>query len=123
MSLGLDVVFHDAALVGRQTVPDQDRLLAAQFTPQTFDEGNQAIGIIAAGAGLKEQAAGASIPSISECGRNRELLPIEGVNQDGRFSFRSPGSANGRTFGDPTLVLEEDPCFPAASVFFTAGHF
>src|SRR5206468_3799317 len=122
MLLAAQIIRHDPALVSRQAIPDQDHFLTPHFPAEIFEKSNEAVGVVTAWPSLKEHSAAASIPAISDRRTNRELLPIKGMNQDGRFPFWRPGTADGGTFRDPALVLEEDPCFPAASVFFTAGH-
>ena len=122
MSLAVQVIGHDPALVSRQAIPDQYDFLTPHFTSEVFEKSNETIGVVATWPSLKEHLAAAAIPAISDCRTNRELLPIKGVNQDGLFPFWRSGTADGGTFRDAALVLEEDPCFPAASVFFTAGH-
>src|SRR5712692_665538 len=110
MSLAEQIIRHDPALVSRQAIPDQDHFLTPYFTPEVFEKSNETIGVVATRPSLKEHSAAAAIPAISDRRTNRELLPIKGVNQDGCFPFWRPGPADGGTFRDAALVLEEDPC-------------
>ena len=94
MALAMQIVRHDPALVGRQAIPDQYQSLAPQFTPEVFEKRNKTIGVVATRPSLKEQPAATPIPAIANRRTNRELLPVEGVNQDGRFPFGRPTAAD-----------------------------
>src|SRR5438034_1005997 len=52
----------------------------------------------------------------------RELRPVEGMDQDGGLPARGPCAADGRPLRDAALVLEDDPGPATPSVFFTAGQ-
>ena len=71
MTLAIQVVAHDPALVSRQTIPDESGFLAAQFPAQIVEEADQAVGIVAAWPSLKEHAATAPIAAIANRGANR----------------------------------------------------
>src|SRR6266404_32123 len=120
--LASQVRLHDAALVSGQAVPDQGGLLAAQMPTQVAPEGDQALGVVAVGASLEIKTSAPVVPAVGQGGTKRELLPVEGVNQDRCLAARRPGATNGRALGDAALILEDDPGFAAPSVFFTAGH-
>lgn len=122
MSLAAQIFGHEAALVRRQTVPDESRFLSAEVAFEILKEQNQAFRGITAGAGLKVQTATPSVRAETQRGTDRKRFPGEGMDQDGRFSSRRPGPPDRGPLGNPAFVLEENPGFPAPSVFFTAGH-
>jgi len=94
----------------------------AQMAFEFVEEGNETFRVVAALPGLEEQAAAAAVPTVADRRADGHLLPVESMDQDRRFTFRGPGSADRGTLGNAAFVLEEDPGFPAASVFFTAGQ-
>jgi hypothetical protein len=65
ISLAVQVIRHDAALVSRQAIPDQYDFLTTHSTPEGFEKTNETVRIVVSGPSLKEHAAAASIPSIS----------------------------------------------------------
>lgn len=122
MSLTAQIFVHEAALVRRQTVPNQSRLLAAEVAFEILEERDQAFRGITAGTRLKIQPAAPSVPAETQGGTDRKRFPGERMDQDGRFSSRRPGPPDRGPLGDAAFILEENPGFPAPSVFFTAGH-
>ena len=82
-----------------------------------LQEGNQFFGVVAVGRGLEEQATPLAIPSVDERRADRHLVPVEGMNQDGRFAPGCPGPADRRALGDAAFVLEGDPG-PQTAGFF-----
>src|ERR1017187_4203538 len=86
-----------------------DGFLTAHVPLEVVEEGNQTFGVVAALAGLEEQAAAASVPAVADRRADRHLRPVESMNQDRCFALRSPGSADGGTLRDAAFVLEEDP--------------
>ena len=121
-SLTAQIFVHEAALVRRQTVPHQSRFLSAEVTFEILEERDQAFRGITAGASLKVQTATPSVPAETQRATDRKRLPGERMDQDRRFSSRRPGPPDRGPLGDAAFVLEENPGFPAPSVFFTAGH-
>ena len=121
-ALAAQVLGHRTALVRRQPIPDQDGLLATQVAFEILEEGDQAFRVVAPGASLKVQTATPPVPAEAQRGTDRKRLPIEGMDQDRRLSSGRPRPPHRGPLGDPAFVLEENPSFPAPSVFFTAGH-
>lgn len=122
-SLMSQVFHHDAALVRRQAIPDRNGFPAAQVAFEILEERDQAFRVVAAGASLKVQTATPPVPAEAQRGTNRKRFPIESMDQDRSLSAGRPGPPHRGPLGDAAFVLGENPGFPAASVFFTAGHF
>ena len=122
MALLMQVLLHGPALVGGQAIPDQGGLLAAQVTAQVAEEGDQAFGVVAAGAGLEIQAGALSVPAVGQHGTQGEVLPVAGMNQNRSFAAGRPSAPDRGALRDAALVLEEDPGLAAPGVFFTAGQ-
>jgi len=121
-SLPAQVFAHEAALVRRQTIPDQNGFLSAQVASKIAEEQDQAFRVVAAGASLKVQTATAAVPAEAQRGTNRKRFPSESMDQDRRLSSGRPGSPHRGQLGDTAFVFEENPGFPTPSVFFTTGH-
>jgi hypothetical protein len=116
------VGLHLATLVGRQPVPHENGLLAAEVSLEVSEKPDEALGVVAARTGLKEQPRAAAVVAVGDGRGDRQLRPIERVNQDGRFPSGCPGPADRRALRDSAFVLKADPRLPAASVFFTSGQ-
>ena len=121
-TLTVQIFDHDAALVRRQTIPNQNGFPAAQVAFEILEERDQAFRIITAGASLKVQTATPPVPAEAQRGTDRKRFPIESMDQDRSLSSGRPGPPHRGPLGDAAFVLEENPGFPAPSVFFTAGH-
>ena len=121
-TLKAQVFDHEAALVRRQAIPNQNGFLAAQVAFEIPEERDQAFRVVAAGASLKVQTATPSVPAEAQRGTDRKRFPIESMDQDRSLSAGRPGPPHRGPLGDPAFVLEENPGFSAPSVFFTAGH-
>jgi|GEM_PF-2093275 len=121
-TLTVQIFDHDAALVRRQAIPNQNGFTAAQVAFEILEERDQAFRIITAGASLKVQTATPPVPAEAQRGTDRKRFPIESMDQDRSLSSGRPGPPHRGPLGDAAFVLEENPGFPAPSVFFTAGH-
>ena len=121
-TLTVQIFDHDAALVRRQAIPNQNGFPAAQVAFEILEERDQAFRVIAAGASLKVQTATPPVPAEAQRGTDRKRFPIESLDQDRSLSSGRPGPPHRGPLGDATFVLEENPGLPAPSVFFTAGH-
>ena len=121
-TLTVQIFDHDAALVRRQAIPNQNGFPAAQVAFEILEERYQAFRVITAGASLKVQTATPPVPAEAQRGTDRKRFPIESMDQDRSLSSGRPGPPHRGPLGDAAFVLEENPGFPAPSVFFTAGH-
>ncbi len=122
-TLAAQVLDHQAALVRRQAITDKNGFLAAQVAFEIPEERDQAFRVITSGASLKIQTTTPPVPAEAQRGTDRKRFPIESMDQDRSLSSGRPGPPHRGPLGDAAFVLEENPGFPAASVFFTAGHF
>jgi hypothetical protein len=89
------VALHDPTPVCGQPVPDQNHFLATQGLFEILQEGHQALRVVAAWTGSKEQTRALTVPAIAYGRADRDLGPIEGMNQDRRLAFRGPRSSDG----------------------------
>lgn len=121
-TLAAQVLDHQAALVRRQAIPDKNSFLAAQVAFEIPEERDQAFRVITSGASLKIQTTTPPVPAEAQRGTDRKRFPIERMDQDRSLSSGRPGPPHRGPLGDAAFVLEENPGFPAPSVFFTAGH-
>lgn len=121
-TLTVQIFDHDAALMRRQAIPNQNGFPAAQVAFEILEERDQAFRVVAAGASLKVQTATPPVPAEAQRGTDRKRFPIESMDQDRSLSSGRPGPPHRGPLGDAAFVLEENPGFPAPSVFFTAGH-
>lgn len=103
-----------AALVGGQTVPDEDDGLTPEVALEVLVEGDQPGAIVAARQGLEVEAAPRAVPAKGQRRGDGESGPVEGVGQDGRLAPRGPRAPDGGPLGDPPFVLEDDPGPPAS---------
>ena len=94
----------------------------AKLRPKFGQKTDQLFPIIAAGFHLEPQPRAPPIPAGGQCRAQRELLPVEGMNQHGRFPTRRPSAPDGRSLGKPAFVFKANPGVAPARVFFTAGH-
>jgi len=122
VALGESVLLHSPALVRGEPVPHRNGFLSPESPLEILQESDQAVGVVGALAGLEEEAAATAVPAIAKGGANRYLRPVEGMDQDRRFTFGCPSAADGGTLRDAAFVLEEDPGSLAASFFFTSGQ-
>lgn len=121
-SLSTQVFDHEAALMRRQAIPDEHGLLSAQMAFEIAEERDQAFRIETTGARLKVQTTTASIPAEAQRGTDRKRFPRERMDQDRCLPSGRPGPSHRGQVGDAAFVFEENPGFPAPSVFFTTGH-
>ena len=113
---------HLLALMPRQPIPNENVLSSAKLSLQIFEEGNQAVLVVAVRLGLKEKPTALAVPSIRERCRDRHLLPIEGMDQDRRFAFGRPCTADGGPLRDAAFILEDDPAAEFSRFFFTTAQ-
>lgn len=111
--IGLDVT----AAMRRQPVPQQKRLPPSEMTfqgPQVVED----LWLLDR-AGVKSQAK--SNPTSRrrgyQTGDGRQPLPVEGHDQDRRFSLRPPGTPHGRTLGKAAFV-QKNQQGPRVARFF-----
>jgi len=88
------VLLHHLTLVRRQPVPHQDGLLPAQVPSEILKESDQAFRVIAPLPGLEKQSATTPVPAKAQSCAHRNRRPVEGMDQDGGFSFRRPGPSD-----------------------------
>lgn len=86
------VLLHHLTLVRRQPIPHQDGLLTAQVSSEILKKNDQAFRVIAPLPGLEKQSATTPVPAKAQGGTNRNRRPVEGMDQDGGFPFRRPGT-------------------------------
>ena len=113
---------HVRAFVRGHSVPDHKARLSSTLSLQMVQEGYQFFSVVVVGRGLEEHATPRAIPSVGERCADRHLVPVEGMNQDGRFAPGCPGPADRRALRDAAFVLEGDPGPQTAGFFFTAGQ-
>ena len=121
-ALSAQVRLHGSALVRGQAIPDQDDSSMAKLPLQVVEELDEGHIVVTARPRLEAQTAALEVPPERHGDGDGELLPIEGVDQDGRLAAGCPRAADRRPLGDAALVLEDDPGAAPASVFFTAGQ-
>jgi hypothetical protein len=121
-ALRAQVRVHRPTLVRRQAIPDQDDSATPELALQVVQKLDQGHIVVTARARLKEETAAAEIPPERQGQGDGQLLPIEGVDQDGGGAARRPRAADRGSLGDAALVLEDDPGPSTPSVFFTAGQ-
>jgi hypothetical protein len=122
MPLTRQVPLHLMALVRRQAVPDQGDAPPADVALEVLQEADERGPVVTAGPGLEEELTAATVPPECQGRGDGQFLPVERVDQDGGFAPRCPGAPDRGALRDPTLVLEDEPGAPAASVFFTVGQ-
>jgi len=122
MPLTGQVRLHLVARVRREAVPEQGDAAPTEVALEVRQEADEGRRMVTPGLGLEEEQTAAPVPPERQGRGDREFLPVERVDQDGGFPARRPGAADRRALGDPTLVLEDEPGLPAASVFFTMGQ-
>lgn len=121
-ALRAQVRLHGGTPMRRQAIPDQDDSPPAKFPRQVVEELDEGHVVVTARSRLDAQAAAPEIPPKRHGDGDGELLPIEGVDQDGGFAAGRPRAADRGPLRDAALVLEDDPGAAAPSVFFTAGQ-
>jgi hypothetical protein len=87
---------HLAALVRRQAVPDQRDAAPADVALEVRQEANEGGPVVTPGPGLEEELTAATVPPERQGQSDRELLPVEGVDQDGGLAARRPGASDRR---------------------------
>ncbi len=122
VALAPQVGGHDAALVRRQAVPDQDDAVPMNVALEILQKVDEGDVVVAPRLRLEEQATAAAVPPEGQRQRDGEFRPVEGVDQDRRFAARRPGAADWWALRDSALILKDDPGPLAPSVFFTAGQ-
>ena len=121
-ALSAQVRVHRSTLMRGQAIPDQRDSPTAKLAlevVQEFDEGHV---VVTARSRLEEEPTATEVPPERQGHGDGELLPIEGVDQDGGFAAWRPRAADWRPLRDAALVLEDDPGAAPPSVFFTAGQ-
>ena len=121
-TLRAQVRLHGCTLMRREAIPDQDDSSMAKLPLQVGEEFHEGHIVVTARSRLEAQTAAPEVPPKRHGDGDGELLPIEGVDQDGRLAAGRPRAADWRPLGDTALVLEDDPGAAPASVFFTAGQ-
>jgi hypothetical protein len=121
-TLRAHVRLHRPTLVRRQSIPDQDDAATSELSLQVVQEFDEGHIVVTARARLKEKTTAAEIPPERQGQGDGQLLPVEGVDQDGGGAARRPRAADRGPLRDAALVLEDDPGPSTPSVFFTAGQ-
>lgn len=122
-ALTVQVAEHTAALVGAQSIPDQDDAATPEMPFERANERDEHRVGVTAGVRLKEEATAPAVPAKGQCARDGESVPMTaGVGQDRRFAARGPGAADDRLLGDATFVFEDEPRVLTRGVFFRRGH-
>lgn len=120
--MGAQVGLHGAALMRRQAIPDQDGAAPTPFPLQVVQEFDERHVVVTVRSRLEEERTAPEVPPKPYGHGDGELLPIESVDQHGRFASGRPRAADRGALRDAALVLEDDPGAAAPSVFFTAGQ-
>ena len=116
-ALSVQVRLHGGTLMRRQAIPDEDDSPMAKLplqVVQKFDEGHV---VVTTRSRLEAQTAATEVPAERHGDGDGQLLPVEGVDQDGGFAAGRPRAADRWPLRDAALVLEDDPGAAAASVF------
>jgi len=121
-ALSAHVRLHGGTPMRWQAIPDQDDSPLAKLPLQVGEELDEGHVVVTARSRLEAQTAALEVPPERHGDGDGELLPVEGVDQDGRLAAGRPRAADRRPLGDAALVLEDDPGAAPASVFFTAGQ-
>ena len=103
----------------RQPIPEKDEIAHAGLLHELFQEADQLLVVVAAADNTEKKTAALPIPPVSDNGANRELFPVERMNNYRGLSARSPGSSYRRLLRNATFIEEYYPCPPDFGVFFT----
>src|SRR5437660_832159 len=116
------VLRHQLAPMGGQTVPEQDHLLAPEVPTELADELDQRVLVVGAILGLEVEPGAGAVPAVGEGGGHRDPLPVEGMAEDRGLAPGCPGAPDHRRQRGPAFVLEDDPGLLPAGEFFISGH-
>ena len=115
--MSIQEAHYDPALVQREAVPNQDRFGSLEVPLEIPQKCDQTFRIVGTGARLAEEEAAPAIPAVVKRRADREIGPVEGVNQDRDFADGCRGSRDRGALRYSAFVLEDDPRSSAASVF------
>src|ERR1700746_1795498 len=73
VGLAAEIFGHVGAAMSRQSVPDEDNPATAEVPSQFVEKGNEALGVVAVGLDLKEQAAALAVEPVAQHRRGRHL--------------------------------------------------
>jgi hypothetical protein len=114
---------HVAAAMRGQAIPDENHRVSAHESFELAEKADQAGGVVTPLASAGEQARLGAVPPESQRGGHRGLIPVIAARaQNRRHAARRPRRPDRGLLGESGFVLEEDPGFPAPSVFFTSGQ-
>ena len=116
------VRLHQPALVRGEPVPDQEAGAGAQLALQRLEKPDQALRVVAIRFELKEQPTAPAVPAVSERGGGGHSFPVEGMDENGRFTLRGPSPTNDRALGEAAFVYEDEPATLAPGFFLSPGH-
>ena len=106
----------------RQPIPKKDELAHAGLLHELFQEADQFLVVVVASDNAEEETTAFPVPPVCDHGADRELLPVERMNNDRGLSSRSPGPSYRRLLRDATFIEEYYPCAPDFGVFFTSAQ-
>src|SRR5574341_1545912 len=89
-ALSAQVRLHGRTLMRRQAIPDQHDASTAKLALQVGEELDEGDIVVTARSRLEAQAAALEVPPERHGNGDGELLPIEGVDQDGRLAAGCP---------------------------------
>jgi hypothetical protein len=121
-ALRAQVGVHGITLMRRQAVPDQDDSPPAELPLEVDQEVDEGEVVVTARSRLEEEPTAPEVPPESHGDGDRELRPVEGVDQDRGFAAGGPGAPDRRPLRDAAFVLEDDPGVAPPSVFFSVGQ-
>jgi hypothetical protein len=110
---------HPPALVGGQSIPEEDDGAPAEVALERAQERNQAAIGVGTRTGLKVDPTAPAIPAKGDHGGDRQPFPVPAhMGQDRRVAPRRPRPADDGVVREAAFVLEDESGPPAAGVFF-----
>jgi hypothetical protein len=115
----LQVLRHATTAVRRKPIPEKDQPAHARLLRELFQEADELLVVIVASNHAEEEPTTLPIPAVCQHRADRELFPIERMNNNRGLSARSPSPSYRGSLRNTALIEKYYPCPPDFGVFFT----
>jgi hypothetical protein len=103
--------------MGRQPIPQQRGLLAAEDAAQLTLDLDQTVGVVVARLDVEAELGAATVHAVAQRSRHRRALPVERMVKHRRLAARRPGAADVGRQAERALVEEDQTSSAPIGVF------